>query len=248
MQVSAETGSDAPKLVAAILVYGSGSHRSPAAASWLSVHTIEDRGGRATVLPGRAATREGLRALVAGIEGKVVTPPALLHPRVLAQGDGYLAWWCPPGDRQVWFRCDHERLGQCTGVTPHPGLVFMVNEDAPRSWRIFAIRGTERPTAETPLFQAPYFNVYGSDGAICTGNVDVPKGALAQQPEAWEEAFFRSYFTHPNVPSGLVKYRPGAHAFWWALLDGKWKRFPEDRLMPIRATVGSAFKQLMRGQ
>lgn len=246
MQVNAATGSDAPRLLAAVLIYGSDT-RGSRKASWLSVHDIEKRDGRAVVLPGRAATREGLRALLAGIDGKAAAVPAILDPHVLAQGDGYLAWWCPPGHRQVWFRTKHALLGNRTGVTPHPGLVFMVHEDAAQPWVVFAVRGAERPTAETPLFQAPYFNVNGA-GAICTGNVDLPKGPLATQPQAWSDVFFRSYFTHPNKHQGLVRYRTGSYAFWKMLLDGRCKSFPDERLVPAKATVGSAFAQLMGGR
>lgn len=243
MQIQAATGSETPHLIAAILVYG--TERREKMASWLSVHQIGEREGRAVILPGQAATREGLRALLAGIDGLPVPTPSLLHPRLLAKGDGYLAWWCPPGRRQVWFRSD-EPLGNRTGVAPHPGLVFMASEDK-GIWSVHAVCGTGRPAADTPLFQAPYFNVY-ADGKICTGNVDVPKGAAAQHPEAWEECFFRSYFTHPNVARGLVNYRPGAVAFWRMLLDGRRKSFPDERLVPVNLTVAGAFNRLMEGK
>ena len=75
-------------------------------------------------------------------------------------------------------------------------------------------------------------------GAICHGNVGVPDCAIAQRIEAWNTAFFGSFFTHPNVQKGLVKYRGGSYRFWKDMLDGKFKSFPQRVLVPLNATLG----------
>ena len=92
----------------------------------------------------------------------------------------------------------------------------------------------------TPLFQAPYFNVYGT-GAICQGNVDVPTGgfagSVADRIEAWNKAFFDSFFTHPNTQGPLVNYKGGPYRFWRDMLDGRHAVFPESALVPLGTSL-----------
>lgn len=246
MRVTAESG-HASALIAAILVYGrSVSHQGVPRAEWLSIHDVEQCDGKQPVIaPGRAATREGLRQVLDGIAGKQRHVPALFQPNLLAQGDGYLVWWVPPMKRQVWFNAEAP-IGARTGEVPLPGLVFMVNLDTNRGWHVYAVKGSDRPTANTPLFKAPFFNVW-EGGAVCVGNVATPTKQAAMQPEAWGDAFFRSYFTHPNIHKDLVNYRPGIYQFWNRLLDGKWESFPDDRLVSANTTVAAEFAKLMKG-
>lgn len=120
-----------------------------------------------------------------------------------------------------------------SGVVPHPGLVFAVSG---RVWKVWAVKGSARPAPQSELFQAPYFNVYSS-GSICKGNVLLPDGATVEKINAWNESFFDSFFTHPNVTGKLVKYQGGACSFWRDMLDGGYARFPQRVLVPIGATL-----------
>jgi len=148
-----------------------------------------------------------------------------LPANILMVGIDSLIWWVPPARRRVFFQSD-QLGGERSAETPHPGLVFRV--DGENEWSVFAVKGQDRPTPDTPLFLAPYFNVHTS-GKICTGNVTIPSGSTTETISAWEEAFWTSYFTHPNVhaPNKLVEYRGGAYGFWRSMLKGKFKRFPE---------------------
>ena len=67
-----------------------------------------------------------------------------------------------------------------------------------KAWKVFAFKGRQRPDADTPLSVAPFFNVW-QNGTICVGSARLPKGDQVHNHLAWEEAFFRSYFTHPNI-------------------------------------------------
>jgi PRTRC genetic system protein B len=101
---------------------------------------------------------------------------------------------------------------------------------------VWAVKGSRRPTPQTPLFQAPYFNV-DAQGRICQGNVPVPEGTAVEKIEAWNDAFFRSFFTHPNVAGKLVRYRGGSYAFWRDLLDQRFARFPGRVLVDVKTTL-----------
>lgn len=95
------------------------------------------------------------------------------------------------------------------------------------------------------MYVAPYLNVWAG-GRICTGNIETPKGGLKFSTEEWEEAFFRSYFTHPNQheKSALTKYRGGIFALWRALMKGR--AFPTESLVRAGETLGQAFGRTVK--
>src|ERR1035437_2468687 len=101
-------------------------------------------------------------------------------------------------------------------MLPHPGLVFAA---CSKVWSVWAVKGDHRPRPDSMLYQAPYFNVWDG-GRICQGNVEVPDGTTAEKIDAWNAAFFNSFFTHPNIHKNLAKYRGGAYKFWKDMLAG----------------------------
>ena len=218
----------------AVLIYGS------ARGGFATVHDVSNTDGKPVIKAGVPATRSALMNAMAALQHNDIAPE-ILPGHILAKGEDYLVWWRKPCHRQVWFRT-HE-FGECTAVVPHPSVLFMARPLSKEMF-VFALNGEERPEPETPLYQAPYFNVWAG-GRLCVGNVTLPSGGMAYQPEAWEDIFYASWFTHPNVQR-LINYRPGAYAFWKRLLDGKEKKFPSQRLLKDRDTVGSAFKRIMK--
>jgi len=198
--------------------YGNGSDPAFVTAHHIS---ITDKGP--VMEAGVLADKTALKKLVKQVNPKAVEKPELLHPRTLAKGDGFHLWWLPPGPQRVWFNTE-EVGGKRNGVTPQPGLVFLLTKDV---WQVFAVKGSKRPDGESLLYRAPYLNVYVT-GNICEGTANLPKGKAACLPEAWETPFFESEFTHTNYHGVKpVAYKGGIYALWKDLLDGKFKKFPE---------------------
>ncbi|PZP29068.1 MAG: PRTRC system protein B [Roseateles depolymerans] len=223
-------GREAPlKLSKAILLYRGGND-----AAFATVHEIGMKGNAPLILEGKALTPSAAVQLALDLAKNAnrggFVPECLLY----LDGDT-MAWWVPPARRHIAFRSTELGAPERGEVVPHPGLVFRVN--GRRHWHVWAVTGAARPTESTPLLQAPYFNVYG-DGGICTGNVTLPDGTTAERIEAWNRAFFGSFFTHPNVNGKLVTYRGGAYKFWRDMLDGRHPEFPERVLVPSRKTLG----------
>lgn len=213
----------------ALVVYGNQNNGNN---GFLTTHKIEKSKDGLVMGPGVLANKAALKGLMKKLNPKRTSKPEILHPRTLAKGDGYHLWWLPPGNRRVWFKTDE--FGKRNGVTPHPGLVFMVCE---QGWKVYAIKGKERPTADTALYVAPYLNVW-EGGGICTGTANTPKGKAAAQPEAWEAPFFESEFTHTNYHrTKCTEFKGGIYALWQSLLDGKHKKFPERTLVPQGCTL-----------
>jgi PRTRC genetic system protein B len=208
-------------LSAALLVYA--NQRGMA---FVTAHAVHDLDGKPQLGAGIPATSDALSQLLAPVARSLTFRGHVPH-NLLALGPGAMAWWCPPAVRTIWFRSEGENeseaLGDRHGKVPHPGLVFGIAADG--DWYVFAVKGAARPTRETPLFRAPYFNVWADKGKVCVGNVRTPGTSDMSAMAAWESAFFESRFTHPN-PGFQIRSKGGGYAFWRSMLDATPKVFP----------------------
>ena len=233
-------------LQGAVMLYGN----STTGASFATAHgvALNDQNIPA-LLEGHPLTMQTINGLVAAVAKGAESKRnfnGYLPENVLAVGIGSIIWWLPAEDRHVSFECREEIIGTASGTTPHPSLVFGVANNG--DWSVFAVKGKVRPTPETKLWQAPYFNVW-SNGKICRGTSKVPKGATAQQIEGWNKAFFGSNFSHPNVhaPKKLVNYSGGSYQFWRDMLDGNHGRFPLRALVETPYTLNDFITANMNG-
>ena len=231
-------------LQSAIMMYTNSS-----GSAFGTAHNIGlDGNGAPYLLEGHPLTMKILNVLTAALAKGAESSRSFsgfLPATVLATGISSIVWWLQAADRTVSFSCNDDIIGKRSGKTPHPSLVFGVNE---QGWFVFAVKGNKRPTPETALFQAPFFNVWET-GKICIGTTRIPNGATAEQIDEWNKAFFASSFSHPNVHSvgGLVK-SGGAYAFWRDLLDGKYKTFPQKQLVATKKTLNDFIKSTLNGE
>ena len=202
-----------------------------------TVHDVVTVEGAPVIGAGRAMTAQAARELASALLQRAAHGGFLPETVLYVHGD-VLVWWVPPARRHIAFRVGEDHVESFGGTergeaVPTPGLVFAASS---RAWRVWAVKGTRRPTPKTPLFQAPFFNVDGH-GRICQGNVPVPEGTTVEKIGAWNDAFLRSYFTHPNVTGKLLRYRGGSYAFWRDMLDQRFARFPERVLVDAKTTL-----------
>jgi len=222
-------------LAEAVLVYREQDRHATRA--YASIHQVELADGRPVILAGKPMSPRAARRLAHELTRQAASVASYLDGRTLYAGEGLLVWWQPAHVRHIAFRCP--QLGGRGEAVPHPALVFAVSA---KGWRIWACKGGARPTPDTPLFRAPYFNV-GDDGAICHGSTVLPSGEARRDIDAWSDAFFGSFFSHPNGKK-LVRHRGGAYAFWQAMLDAPPARFPQRALLPMDATLGQLIAEL----
>lgn len=235
----------------AILIYGdmhtiNGGDPS----EYATLHRVErHRRGGPFLAAGSPITAGGCSAFVRSLTDRA-SFDGWLTPAMLYTSPRVTAWWRPPGRERVWFRTtdapegDQVKvdIGERSAITPHPGLVFAL---AGGQWHVYAVTGADRPQPGTRLHVAPYFNVW-NDGHICEGNVQRPKRVTPETIAAFERAFFGSRFTHPNTDK-LVNFKGGAGKFWTALLDGRWKKFPEQHLVRMKRTLADQLRALEKG-
>ena len=239
MFVSAHSDIQPFQLNHALLLYGDAT-----GTSYVSIHAISHDvgGGPPTMLAGRPATKEAVTMLCRKLVPGAQSRPCWLPSRCLSVGDGYLMWWTEPGTRRMYVSC--KELGEREAWVPHPPLLWVVER---RRWRVFALATNERPTPNTPLCHAPFFNIY-DDGRICSGSAGQPKSTAPDSIEAWEAAFFCSSFTHPNGIMARCTHPRGLYALWQALLDGEHTVFPDSLLQPCQGTVASLLASIQTGE
>lgn len=117
-------------------------------------------------------------------------PPNVLH--VNPAESGSVIWYTKPQRRKLFFT---DSLGIAPQELPLPALVWAA--DKSRLF-IYALACNRKPHLNSPLFNAPFFNLY-RNGNVCMGSVDVcisQSASLEEFVGAWESYFFGSYFSH----------------------------------------------------
>lgn len=231
----------------AILVHAPGSTMTGGRAStFATLHPVESEPGQRPVIgAGRVLGPAELELALGQLNP--ARQLAFLPATLLASSAAALVWWRPPAPARMWFHCaDDADLRERTGVAPQPGLVFAALPG--RHLFVWAVPGAARPEPATVLLRAPFMNVW-EDGRVCTGNAALPRDVLATSMAGYEQGFWESRFTHPNVhgKNALVRWRGGSHAFAKAMLSGRYRAFPERALVPLRLTLADALKALAGG-
>jgi PRTRC genetic system protein B len=162
-----------------------------------------------------------------------------LPENVLAKSDRMIAWWTSPCRRQMFYENAEGKATKLNGrMFPQPALVWRVSN---LGLKIRALVVNRRPTADTALAVAPYWNL-SDDGRVCTGSMRCPESASVSSVAAWERAFYESAFTHANV--GRLTRHPGGFDGLWADLAGRRSPFPVKTLIQLPQTL----EQFVRGE
>lgn len=215
-------------LQGAILLYGEG----PGQFSYATAHRIEsDVSGRPVIGAGVPLNRMALIHAVREVAEHALPKGEFLTSTVLSISPSAVTWWCPAKRRRVFFKC--KDLGERSAIVAHPALVFQASQFG---FKVFALKGDERPVPESALFEPPYFNTW-DHGKICIGSAHMPKQIDVASIKGWEDGFFNSAFTHPNHGGKRVKYERGAYAFWKDMLDGQFPDFPKQVLVSMKSTL-----------
>lgn len=246
MTINVSSDSSATVLDKAILLYKNNVHsyRSDSRITYATVHDICNVGSEVRpdlqIMPGIPATKEAIVAMMKPLTNAITLNAEFLPENVLSFSPAHLIWWSPECKRRIFF--DNGEFGKKTAVVPHPALVHVIIGS---SWSIFALDTNKRPTKQTALFHAPYFNIYDS-GQLCAGSAKTPSTLSTESIPAWEEAFFSSSFTHVNGRVKKCSHPKGEYALAKELLDLKHKSYPLQYLVKNGKTINSVLKELTK--
>jgi PRTRC genetic system protein B len=162
-----------------------------------------------------------------------VLPSKLIY--VNTQHNGYAVWHTPPQEVSLFFT---DSLGIPSGKSQIPALLWKATKE---SVQVFAIKGKSKPTAKTPLYYAPFFNL-SQDGRVCMGTVNINidrQTCLEDFMAQWESYFSNSYFTHTL---GNHRHCKGNLIQLWQEQGATGKDFPQNELIKN----GRTLKDLIR--
>jgi len=114
-----------------------------------------------------------------------ILPTSILHINP-NKDKGAVVWYTKTQQRQMYFV---DSLGIPNGKVQVPAMLWSASKS---SLTVFALTNDRRPTEKTPLYYAPYFNIY-EQGNVCMGtvNIDIKNSASVEEfTRAWEHYFF----------------------------------------------------------
>lgn len=166
-------------------------------------------------------------------EKNFLKPKGLLPTNVLyldSSNNGKVIWFTKAQKRELFFV---KNLGIPNVKANIPTLLWCADKFG---LKIFALKSNKRPTENTSLFHAPFFNIY-EDGKVCMGTVDVKiKKSLSLEEfiKSWEDYFFNSYFSH--LMNGHNPIKGNCINLWKDLIENK-NPFPTDILIDSKLTL-----------
>jgi len=215
----------------AVLVYQDGTR------AFATLHEVKCRLSEAPYLcAGQSVTTGFLETLAKGLGTSVEAE--VLPEHVLARTPELIAWWSGAQSRLMFFGDGNAEAKKLNGkMFPHPALVFMVHG---RDLFVRALAEDRRPTANTRLKNAPYWNT-DSRGQVCLGSMRVPDEQSAGSLPSWEHAYFASEFTHPSGTVRLTTH-PGGFLGLWSKLTER-QHFPTKFLADSKQTLQEFVKR-----
>jgi len=162
------------------------------------------------------------------LKSKGLLPDKVLyiHPST----HGFAIWYTPAQEVEVLFK---ESLKIPCGKACVPPLMWKADKN---NLQLYAVKTQGKPSIETPLYCAPFFNFY-EDGRVCMGTVDIGMdkvNCLEDFMVAWECCYWGSYFSHLI---GEVSPVNGNIVQVWQQLVNTQKKFPQDILKAKDKTV-----------
>ena len=189
---------------------------------------------------GQSVTTGFLEALAAGLGASMAAE--VLPEHVLARTPEMIGWWSRAQPRLMFFGEENAETKKLNGrMYPHPALVFLIHG---RELFVRALAEARRPTADTRLKNAPYWNT-DADGRVCLGSMRVPEETSVGSLSGWENAYFASEFTHPSDAVRLTTH-PSGFAGLWSSLAGR-KRFPAVFLADSKQTLRDFLQHAREG-
>jgi PRTRC genetic system protein B len=157
---------------------------------------------------GQLVTAEQISALISQF---YQTSAVFIEPHILGYAADFLCWHEPAQARAMHFKSKDATLEALNGQpVPQPPLLFVAHQ---QKLQIYALESDARPTLESPLYRAPYFNTY-QDGNVCLGSTPVPTLPSPVNAGKYSQAYFASQFTHASGNTKLASFE-GSHSQMW---------------------------------
>lgn len=189
-------------------------------------------------------TDDVVTAVLEGTRQKTALQLPVLGAHILAQAQDSVAWFVPAQRRKLQFSPNTSGSGLQVmrgKDIPQPPLVMVAT---PRGHCVWALAENTRPDADTPLFKAPYWNIFPTH-YTCLGSMHRPARNTPDTTGEWETSFYESNFTH-SCDSGRWPSRWTYLEFLQAAVAAG--EFDPSWLSPANLTLGTALGHVAEGR
>lgn len=137
-----------------------------------------------------------------------------------------VAWWRPPHQETLFVEVE-DSIRQWR--VPLPGLVVVAGKG---SLSVCALKGAERPLAESQVYSAPFPNTLGNSGygSVCLGSARLPKEVHVDAHNAVWETYIGSTFGSHSVAGKSLSCPDDVRLLLLQLHEARAEAFPEDEL------------------
>lgn len=152
---------------------------------------------------------------------KVIFPENILSYSEFGESQG-LVWYVITPKRRLYFE---KSMGIPISDVQMPSIIFKWDGSSLNLWMY---EGNQRPTMDTELHNAPFFNMISGGTSVCLGNTKVrdTHDTIVDLMEDVEKVFFSSNFT--GAVSG-------------ATIE-KWERYTKTGILPFEECKKTKFK------
>lgn len=196
-------------------------------------HALREENGHPVMAEGVNVTQDTIDSILRLNAMQTLT---FVPEHVVAVGTNAIAWISPAQDRRMLFQGAYDKaVAELDGqVLPQPRLLFIARG---AHLYIYALPGTERPGASTPLYLVPYYNIF-SNNLVCNGTMQRPQRLDVDSIPEWEHAFFYSNFVKPGDTQKRHAY-PGTYRELWDAARAA-GHFKDEWLVPAGKTLAEA--------
>lgn len=212
------------RLARALLVYEDGARATA------TLHDVSD-GETPQILPGAPVATGDFLEIASRLQGNAGARRKIIEAPLLVVDNDLLCWYRPSHRGLMFWNTKNTKLDALDGQeAQHPALLFLAKRG---ELYVYALGEDARPGAQTPIFRAPYFNIY-PNGHLCEGNFKLPDTLRPDTIPAWEHAFFDTSFTHTNMNvKDVTKHSGGLESLWHWMTRPETSNFPAATLVSL---------------
>lgn len=205
---------------------------------YLESHGI---GRNGEVLAGKPLQEDTIKTIAESLykqhqQGQPMTgiiPERLLYADTRTS-DYRLIWWSAAQQRTLYFG---DIINLPSSVAWVPPMVYVARKN---ELVVFALASDARPTEETELYLAPFYNTNDA-GGVCLGNAETNRKGNDYEDYMtyWETIFWNSIFTH-----GTSHTKTPMNLLWQRLMEDttlQWKDL--DELIPAKKTIAKLIER-----
>lgn len=198
-----------------------------------TVHQTRQRGAQVELMAGKPLSPDQESHIISlFLSSNDSEQPTLefIPEGLLADNARFTLWFIPEARRPMHF---HDLTGRSTSTVYWPNLVVMARDNC---IYLAAVKGSKRPTPNSPLYFAPLCNIW-KNTEICQGDAKSPRRHGIDHISTAEAVIFDSAFSHANNRECIAQGKKFIDPMKYWKSPQAQSKFPASALVPTGHTL-----------